>query len=461
MQILKVLFLALFLSIFSFAQSSPEVLQFKAHIGFGEAVERIVAQKFFDGDNKLVFVGIQSIQFWDVPTGKLLESRPHEIPNLDKFDMVVTISPDGQKAVVLDSFTWRIIRKEKKVSATVWDLRTGKQIAILKRPSESIRYAEWSKDGQTLLTLSGAYNDKKAEVSFWEGDSLDFKNSMLLTGNLRLHQLIRNGAQLFTVRVKYKDEVFGGISQETYISVRSTENAKVEQDLTYGVEHLLVETWRKPLSANENFFVASASGKLLVWEIGASNLPKYEITPNKKGGLIWFQNFSDDGKLLIARQDKNLEFYDTETGKLESSIPNTKKYQSVNLLSDGTTLVLQNCDRADVFNFQTRQKLYELKLVCKTFTDFAGTEMRDADALNFHPNGKFLLTNSDKTVRVWNAKIGSLAQTIVDPNRAENKRKDNNKDDGLGRSAGWLRNGDFLFASGADGKTILLWEMKK
>ncbi len=105
--------------------------------------------------------------------------------------------------------------------------------------------------------------------------------------------------------------------------------------------------------------------------------------------------------------------------------------------------------------------MFEIDLVCKTDFDLLSTSYRDFDVLRFHPNENLLLTASNKTIRLWNAENGSLLQTLADPNRVENKKKDNNKDDGLGWSAGWIGSGDFLFALGADGKTILLWELKK
>lgn len=450
MQILKVFLLSLFFSIVSFAQSA-EILQFKTRIGFTENDERTVAQKFLDGDNRLVLVGKKSVQFWDVPNAKLIESHPHEIPNLNKWDTSIIISPDGQKAIVLDSFSWRLIRKEKKVSATVWDLQTGKQIAVLERPTESIREAEWSKNGETLVTYSGAFNDKRTEICFWDGKTLAFRNAVSLKGYLQFRQLSRNGEKLFTAR---DYGTVGSLDNSIFITVWNTQTGRVEQNLVGGNARLDVAAFPNPLTANEKFFAAQAydysSNKLYVWEIGGSDLPKYEIAPVKKDGAVWFQGFSDDGKFLIANRNKTLEFYDAKTGELKNSLPNIKPFQEINLLADGKTLAVRDCNRADVFDLQVRQKLYELKLVCKSdVTDIVSTSYRDFDILQFHPNSKFLLTFSDKTVRVWSVANGNLLQTMVDPHRAEKKRKDTNKDDGLGWSAGWVRNGDSLFASGA------------
>ena len=462
MQFLKVFIFILFSLILSPAQSETEILQFKARIGFTETDSRIVAQKFFDGDRKLVLIGKKTIQFWDVPNARLIETRLHEIPDLEKFDTIVTISPDAKKAIVLDSFNWRLIRKEKKVSASAYDLQTGKLLTVLQRPNESIRDAEWSENGKTLVTYSEILNDKRTEICFWNGDDFTFRASILLKGNLGLRFLSKDGERFFS-SAENAVKFLTSYKYERNTAVWNTKNGKVEQNFNsnFGRENPNVYSFPQPLSPNGKFLIAPSQGRISVWQIGVSDLPKYIITAAEEDKWFLFKGFSDDGRFVIAFQNKTLEFYDVETGKLETSLPNTKSYESVKLLADGKTLVMKNCDRADIFNLKTQQKLYEIKLVCKEDFSLLGSSLRDVDVLRFHPNLPFLLTYSDKTVRVWNVENGALVQTIIDPNRIENKRKDNNKDDGLGRAASWIINGEYLFASGADGKTILLWEIKK
>ncbi len=442
---------------FSLAQPAPEILQFKNRIVFNNAKEPIIAQKFFDGESKIVFVGVKTIQFWDVATGEIIESHRHEIPNLDKVDMALVISPDGQKAIALDTFSWRVIRKEKKVSASVWNLQTGKQIAVLERPRKSVRYAKWSENGKTLVTF--ARSDKDEEVCFWDGENFQFNGAILLEGLSYWNYLTRDGKTFYA-----QNEVpVNGISYITISQINSwnTKKAQIEQKFKVFGENPGIEL--DGISSDEKFLVAKAEEDIVVWEIGESNFLKYRIKPSKVGQRIYFKGFSPDGKSFAVYQEKILSLYDSETGSLKKSVSTNKSPFTLNVKfsPDGKFLVLQECGSADVFNLETQQKLYQLKLVCKEQFEIVETVERDVDRLSFHPNGKFFLTVSDKTVRVWNTAGGSLTQTMVDPNRVENKRKDNNKDDGLGASAGWLENGDLLFASGADGKSILLWEMKK
>jgi WD40 repeat protein len=464
MQILKVFLILLLLTSFNFAQADLEqnALRFKARIGFTAPDDHIFGQKFLEDERKVLLVGKKTIQIWDVADGKLLEEHPHEIQKLNKLDTVIKFSPDGRRGIVLDSFSFRVFRKQKKVSAGVYDLQTGKLITILERPNESIREAMWSENGKTLITYSSDYNDKRTELCFWDGETLALRSAVMLKGDLDTPYLSRNGKRLVTSTEKLNIGIFASGIPERRTIVWNTETGKVEQSIKLpDGESPNVWTLLGKISRDEKFFAETERGTLYVWEIGGGDMPKYEIKPTKKDELIGLKGFSDDGKYLIAHQNKAFEFYQAATGKLEFSMPNLKYGSDIRLLEDGKTLLVDNCENAAVYDLPSRQKLYEIDLVCKTEDDFVSTSWRDFDIMRFHPDGKLLLTFSDKTVRVWNARNGALVQTIVDPNRIENKKKDKNKDDGLGWNAGWLMKGEYLYASGADEKTILLWQMDK
>ena len=468
MKFLNILFLCCVFAGFSLAQNSnqpSEPLLFKARIGFDDAKERIIGQKFFDDDKKLVLIGIKSIQFWDVTKGKLLESHPHEIPNLSDTDSVITVSPDGQKAIVLDSLSWRLIRKEKKVSATVWDLQTGRQITVLERPTESIRAAGWSKNGETLVTYSGEFSDKRTEVCFWDGNDFKLRAAVLLQGYVNYKKLTDDGKVFLAKTDKMESYKFRYDSGD-YLSARDTTTAKLVQNFSSGGE-VQALSYGTGLTENQEYVVMSAGKydrqRVSVWKMGGSDLPIYEISPEKKGGTI--DLLSVVGDYFVIYQNKKLEVYNAADGKIKLTIPNQKRFtgnfRSFELSPDKRTLVINDCNRAEFYDVAAAQRKFEMDLVCKTDFDFVSTSYRDFDVLRFQPNGNLLLTASDKTVRLWNAEDGRLLQTLADPNRIENKKKDKNKDDGLSWLAGWIRNGDFLFAFGADDKTILLWEMKK
>ena len=441
------------------AQNAPEILHFKSRVGFENSDEKIVAQKFFDGDEKLVLIGKKSIQFWDVKDEKLLKTVPHEIPNLDRFDTIRSISPDGQKLVVFDEFSLRLIGKEKNVSASVWDLQNGKRIAVLERPTEPIRFADWSANGKTLITYSGIDNLKRTEVSFWDGLTFTLRGVVTLEGNFEFRYLTSDGSRLITARTIYRKILSKTVNLKTFITIWDAKTAKIERELKAGNEIFGVRY--NAVSPDEKLFAADAAGKISVWKIDDGNFPIYEIAPPGKDGSLIFNRFSDDSRYIAAEQKNSIDFYATDTGKLETSLPDIKRpwLKSVGFSPDSQMAWLDDCSKASFFDLPTGRKLYDLKLVCKSDpTDIISTDYRDFDILRFHPDGKLLLAFSDKTVRVLNGQTGEILQTLAAPERVAANKKDKNKDDGLSRSAGWLMNGKYLFVNGADGKSILLWK---
>lgn len=462
MKFLRMLFLfALFAGIAS-AQAESKILQFKHRIVFSDAKETLVAQKIFDDDRQVVFVGVKTIQFWDLINGTLLASYRHEIPKLDKVDAALVFSPDASKVIALDSFTWRLIRKEKKVTASVYDLRTGKLITNLERPNESIREAEWSENGATLVTYNGSVNDKRTEVCFWNGDDFKFRGAVLLKGYINYKKLQRDG-KVFLAKADNSDSYQFVYDAADYLRAWDTQTAQPIQTFSSGGDRQ-GSFFAGNLTESEKYAVMSAGNyakqRVSVWRVGGGESPIYEIFPQKKGGSIDLLGIADDYFFLY--QNKTIEMRDAADGKLKLSIPNQKRFagnfRSFRLSPDEKTLVIDDCEQADFFDAANGRKKFTIDLVCKTDFDLVSTSYRDFDVLRFQPNGNLLLTSSDKTLRLWNADDGRLLQVLADPNRIKNIKKDSNKDDGLGSQARWRRNGKFAFAPGADRKSILIWE---
>lgn len=466
MNFFRIFLLPIVFAAFASAQNAPEILRFKTRIVFNDGKEMIAGQKIFDNDTKIVFVGVKTIEFRDLITGEIIESRSHEIPDLDRLDTFLQFSPDGGKVVVLDSFSWRLIRKEKKVSASVYDLRSDKRLAVLERPTESIRAAEWSENGETLVTYSGIYNAKRTEVCFWNGGDLKFRASILLKGDLRYKKLLRNGETFLAQAVALDSYGVKKYIETDYLTAWDTATAKPIRNFSSNGDSQ-GGFFGRILTSNEKYAVMTAGRydkqRVSVWRLDGGESPIYEIASQKKGGAV--DLLSVVGDYFFTYQDKTIEMRDAADGELKFSIPNQKRFtghfRTFTLSPDGKNLAIDDCEKAEFFDAASGTKKFEIDLVCKTDFDYVSTSYRDFDVLRFHPNGKTLLTASDKTVRLWNAENGKLLQTLADPNKVEMKRKDENKDDGLGSQADWVSNGDFVYASGKDRKSILLWELKK
>lgn len=464
MKFFKIVFFILALAASFNAQIDSEILEYKARIVFNDAKEKLVGQKFFDNDRKIVFVGVKTVEIRNSISGETIKSYPHDVPNLEKIDRLI-FSPDGSKVIFVDSFSWRLIRKEKRVSASVFDLQNGKMLAVLERPTESIRDAEWSENGETLVTYSGIYNAKRTEVCFWNGDDLKFRGAVTLKGDVQYKKLLRDGK---TFLAKTQDFSYGAVkyTETYYLTAFNTQTAKPIQNFSSGGDSqgsLLSGI----LTQDEKYAVMTAGSydkqRVSVWRVGGENAPIYEITPQKKGNS--FDLRSVGGDYFFVYQNKTIEIYNAADGKLKTSIPNQKRFvghfRTFTPSPDGKILAIDDCEKAKFFDLSNGAKKFEIDLVCKTEFDPISTSYRDFDVLRFHPNGKLILTVSDKTVRLWNAENGELLQTLADPNKVESKEKDKNKDDGLSGWGDWIRGGDLVFAPGKDGKSILIWEVKK
>jgi WD40 repeat protein len=435
---------------------------FRSTIGFSEPNERIIGYTFADGGRTAVIVGRYNIDRWDVASGKLLSTIRIELPNPNDLGIRIVFNPAATLAIVLDEFTWRIIRKEKKVTATAIDTRTGKTVALLERPTESIRKAAWSSNGDVLVTYSGFFNDKRTEVCFWNGDDLSLRACIMVKGNLGLQQLSDDGNAFFSSSEIGTEGLFNTrLVPQRLTAMWSTSDGRMIRKFTAdGGSPFIWSMFEKSVSRNSRYLAANLSGgKVAVWEINKGDAPKYEISPRKKNGYASFQGFSESGERFLFSNGNDIEIYRTEDGKLVSLLIDAiRKGGSPQFINGDRLIGVDRCDRTDVYDIDLGRKLYELQTVCKTEFDPVSTSYRDFDVLRLDPSGLYLLTSSDKTHRLWDAQTGAILQTLVAPDRANLKRKDPNKDDGLDWSSEWSADGRFLYVIAANGKSILVWE---
>jgi len=441
------------------AQVVSEPLEYRGRVGFESQKERIQSFLFADGGKRLVIVGKKNVQQWNTDTRALISSVQHELKNLNDWDVMAQIDPDGERAVVVDTFTWRMLTK-KKVPAVVMDVKTGKQIATLEGQKEAVRWAEWSSNGETLVTFSHAppVFDVDAEVCFWNGPDLKLRSCTSIKGDFMWQRLSRDGSKLFGWffrTVQGGSRTIGGLKEPVFI-YWNTESGLVAQTLRADSEI----SWRA-VSPDESLFTGNDLGGLAVWNIGGSNAAIFRISPRNDNRSVRILGYTADSKHLIVYQPDAVEFYSTKTGKLDRSLQGIRSdSRDLFLLNpDNTSFAVAGCEDASFYDLETGRLLYEIDLVCKTEVDLVSTSFRDFDVFRFHPSGRYLLTASDKTLRLWDARSGENVQVVVAPERAEANRKDPNKDDGLTWEAGWIRDGKYLYAQAADGRSIHIWEL--
>lgn len=492
MKILKIVFLALVLSVVSFAQTN-NYLQFKGRIGFEDEKERIMARQFSPDGTRLTLIGLKSIQTWDVASARLIESHPHEIVSLDNFFKTsYVMSPDGSKVVTLDSVGRDGDKKEDRVNGYVYDVKTGKRIAVLERPDMSVRFAFWSENGETLVTFSGLYSQKRTEISFWNGADLSFRRSIMVDG-YTWHLLSRDGRRMFVGnggQIKFLG-LPAGPSNGNAIRVYDTRTAEVVKELNAGGAEFDIDFVATHVSSDERFIATSKEKNIVVWDTSGDSKPVYELAPRKPKGKIHLKGFSADGKYLFARQDDVDEFYDAATGRPAEDVPTLVKLQREDkflvpnpyapivgnvyvtmqlgggyyeenpvLLAPGAKhAVVRECDKASVVDLGAAQTLYTIKGRCVGGGGSLAEPYRDTynyseDVFRFSPTGRLLINFRYDRLVVRDLQTGQVLQTIL-------RKQDRNLMDVPKWTIEWDVKGRSALTVGEDRKSMLVWEINE
>src|SRR5688572_32965140 len=89
----------------AFSQTKP-ILERKAELQFGDQKQHVVAHRFVSDQNRLLLIGQKTIWVVDVLKGKLLESRPIEVPDFRE-NKPRLVSPDGRRMIVFGNYDSR------------------------------------------------------------------------------------------------------------------------------------------------------------------------------------------------------------------------------------------------------------------------------------------------------------------------------------------------------------------
>ncbi|MBS1793516.1 MAG: hypothetical protein JSS81_06660 [Acidobacteria bacterium] len=557
MKCLRILILLALFSNLAFAQKplafylqieNRPILKFRNEIAVGGYGEYIVARKFLDDDDRLLTVTNFGIQYWNTKTGEKIRTIPHEIAGLVNIDSVVSISPDGRRMIVADGFNLslkKLLGKKTKKPAVVYSLETGKALATLQRPEESIRRGVWTGDGQTLVTFSTAWGQSyEMEVCFWDGETLELRGSLMIN---KWNYLTRRGDRFITTAGRPKNTLGYKYEKSNTINVWNTATVKLEKTfefdkqkalrnirITPDEKRLLAETENQivlldletgdrqffaaadnsslnevTLSGDKRFLAAKNGRKVLVWEVGGGRLPKFEIAappPAAKEKLaVLLGGFSFDNRsvgvsqveikkaLLVFPWPKYLrtERYDVETGKL---IPEADFYVNPNaaaLSADRRFAITHDCGQGYFASLEPMKMLYKFPLQCKqgvsTSYDFSTGETKEEtyyyndDIIAFHPRENAALVVKDNSLEIYGPDPASrLWQLVAAPrplakqytrgtfgnspyelfanlaNLIEGVNADHDNS-----SAGFLRDGDVVFALSQDGRSVFFWDFDK
>jgi WD40 repeat protein len=479
---------ALILLCFSITLSQTKpVVQDKGNFGLFTVNDSIRWHKYLEQENQLLLIGSEHLQLLDLTNFKVIETRPLSLPyndvRGDYSSNEWTISPDGRRIVLTGLYETRTKTKtENKQAAWVFDLQMGKRIALLNHPDQ-IRTAEWSKDGKTLMTMDAYAVDlftRTLNVSFWDGETFEYRHGVTVE-NVTWIYLSNDGERFFAASGKRKNLL--GINyvsdSDSVVRIWKTRSGELEKTIAVGGGRFQPKTREIAISPDERFMLMvnkhksiSSEHRLLVWEINGDVKPKYELRPQPKiddSRVV----FSPDGRYFALDVGKNLQIYETETGKLKVELTNVElpswgwldnevlasvDYKQKNFFEQGKILKAFNANDGRLL---FKQRLEYDVIERPTYPSEGEESVVVTDtSIRPHPTRRIFLTVSDLFVKVYDSSTGALLQTVVHPlirYDKTGKPKMTNGDTVL--SADWSKDGNTLYVFSANHSAVSLWKL--
>jgi hypothetical protein len=486
MYLIRIGLFCLLLPVFVFAQTGKEIFGLKSQYSLKEKDDGIVQSTPFDNGNRLLLIGRNEVQIWDVPNASLVKSYGHNIDGfmgsflhmMAFYPEQVKVSPNGTNGIVLKKGLPGVSGITIR-GAVVWDLRNGERLAILTRP-ESVRSAVYSTDGSTIMTVPGHL--KRSEVAFWDARTFAFRTSISVK-DLGLCRLTADGEKVFIGPAKAKKPLglfVAGFEPIQGIGMWNTGTGKLEKTFVDG-DIKLRDGWSADpvLSEDANYLAAASTGnKIVVWETGADGPVKYEIKESDPKKMLRLQGVTKDSKYLLATRAAYGEVYELSTGRLYRRFsllsPNYIFYRLANpdqvvlpadsgfqLSPDNRYAVIYHTGAYIVYDFVNEKELHTLPVPITGYEHGMKTVSYSAEFAVVSPDSKYLLIFGTRTIRVHDIATGELVQSLFDPNRAQYGKDGVLRDNGLKNEfAGWLASGDSIYVYGEDGKSFYLWSRK-
>jgi WD40 repeat protein len=466
----------------TYPQSSP-VVQAKGNFGLHVMNDKIRQHKYLEEENQLLLVGWNSYQLLDLTDFRVIHMQTIDLPysDLRPWQSDWAISPDGRRMVLTglkEGYTKT--KSETKQIAYVLDLQKGKRIAKLEHPDQ-IYTASWSKNGKTLMTMDAAgasFLRRTLNVSFWDGETFEFRHTITLETATWIY-LSNDGERFFAASGKPKNLL--GIKYvadaDSVVRVWKTRDGELEDTIVRSGGGFNPKTREIEISPDEKFLVmvnkhksSPSKHRLLVWKLEGGAKQAYELQPQPKIDASRVE-FSPDGKYFALDVGKNLQIYETETGKLKVELTKVE-LPSWGWLNNET---LANVDFKAKSLFETGKMLTAFdanngRLLFKQRLEYAEgkgtvayepeTIVTDDTTIRPHPTRKMFLTSSNQFVKIYDSRTGELLQTVIEPAVVVDLMGKTRKTRGnLVVSADWSKDGQTLYVFSANHQSVSLWKL--
>ncbi|RLS85952.1 MAG: hypothetical protein DWI06_00800 [Planctomycetota bacterium] len=375
----------------------------------------------YSPDGKKIASGCDdgSIKIWDAETSNKVQTLKGHSDSITS----ISFSPDGKK----------IASGSYDSSIKIWDAETDNKVKTLKGHTEEITSVSFSPDGKRLLSASGDFGDDKNK----EANNLKIWD--LNTGK-ELAIFNKQKGSVYAATFSPDGKKIASGCDDGSIKIWDAETGKELQTLKGHT------SWVTSVSFSpDGKKIASGSydSSLKIWDAATG---KEVQTFKGHTSIITSVSFSPDGKKIASGSyDQSIKIWDAATGKeLQTFKGHTSWVTSVSFSHNGKTITSGGGDGIKIWDAETGKELQTFtghsdpvtsisfspdgkKIASGSYDDsikiwdaVTGKELQTLDghtsyvnSVSFSPDGKKIASGSDDdSIKIWNAETGKELQTL-------------------------------------------------
>jgi WD40 repeat protein/tetratricopeptide (TPR) repeat protein len=346
------------------------------------------------------FVQSKVAYLWNINTGKQLAVLKGHKDTINH----VTFSPNGQHIVTVSGYGNEHIDN----TARLWDSSTGKQVMVLKGHESPVNYAAFSPDGQKIVTVSGNQVSSMknlptdTEIPFISGDNtIRFWETN--TGK-PLAVITGHENAIYYVAFSPNGQHFITLSYDNTVRLWNAKTGKQiailarEYTGTFsGIDEVI-------FSPNGQNVLITSNMEMKLWNINTNNYRQLLAVAASRG--INHATFSPNGEHIIAAYGNTVVVLSTGTGEQVLTFTGEPIYQGVNhaiFSPNGQRIITTSRDKTTrIWDASTGKQLAVLQ------------HESDVDFAVFTRDGQYIITKSiiGGDVIIW--RVFSTTQDLID-----------------------------------------------